>query len=490
MAGRVRRPSFVIALLLLAPAVRADLRAQLDAILSQAVNAKATAAARVLALPEGEVLYSFRADEPMKPASNMKLITTAAALHWLGTEFAFETTLALLGEDLVVIGGGDPATGDPRLTERAGADGLGLFDQWADVLTGRGQREVRGQLVLDASVFDEQLVHPSWPEAQLQKWYAAPVAGLNLNDNCIELTVWPAEKAGEPARFSVWPPNGWVRVDNRCTSGGKGPPTVGRIGRAPQYVLNGRCATRGTLQSVAVPDPVALFGDALRTHFEARGIGIVGPTVRRPVRDEAGRLPPDCLLLDVRRTPMSDVLLRCNQDSQNLFAECLLKRLGAAEQSASGRAAPQGSWEGGQRAVERFLASLSLDASQAVIDDGSGLSHANRLSAETITEVLRHVFGHAAGDLYRTSLATPGGNGTFRNRLKELRGRLFVKTGTLKGVSTLAGYVRTADEGWLCFSLLFNDVSGSTKLYRQIQESFCRVLADCEAGAATSPASE
>jgi len=467
-------------ILLCALPVRADLRARIDALLGPAAKQKVSIAARVVALPQGEVLYSFRADEPMKPASNMKLLTSAASLDRLGASFAFETVLARWGDDLVVIGGGDPATGDPRLAARAGEDRLALFDRWTEMLAAAGLTEVRGSLVLDASLFDDRLVHPSWPEDQLQQWYAAPVAGLNINDNCIDVTVRPGAGAGQPAEFAVWPPNGWVRIENRTVTGGRGFPTIGRLGRSPRYLLSGSCGRSGALQSVAVPDPVELFADSLRTRLRSRGISVRGPTVRRRVADARGGVPSDCTVLHRARTPLTVVLGRCNQNSQNLFAECLFKRLGLAESLADPRPGldrPQGSWPAGQRAVRRFLSSLGLEDERTVIDDGSGLSHENRLSARVLTEVLGHMFGRSDREVFVASLTTPGGEGTFGKRLYELEGRLFVKTGTIRGVNALSGYVRSAEGGWLCFSLLINDIPGSSAAHRQLQDAFCRLLA-------------
>jgi D-alanyl-D-alanine carboxypeptidase/D-alanyl-D-alanine-endopeptidase (penicillin-binding protein 4) len=440
------------------------------------VPSRCTVSARVLALPSGEVLYSANADAPMKPASNMKLLTSATALARLGSAFRFHTALARHGDHLVVIGGGDPATGDPVLAEMMGRDRLALFERWATVLAERGIRRIRGDLILDDTIFDDVFVHPSWPSDQLQKWYAAPVAGINLNDNCLDVTVWPAGTPGQAARFELMPPNDWTRIINQTATRRQGVPTIGWGSSPGSFVLSGPCSTHGTLQSVAVTDPVAVFGSALRTHLASRGITIDGEIRRGRVRSPHGVLAPGVSVLDDSVTPLADVILRCNRDSQNFFAEAIFKKIGYARMFNAGELNPQGSWESGRAAVMAYLLSLGLGTDGLVIDDGSGLSHDNRVTAVVLTEVLRRAFTGPDRDLFISTLATPGGDGTFRRGLIDVDDGLYVKTGTINGVRALSGYVRTGDDQWLCFSLLCNDIRGKTQPVKDAQDRFCRVL--------------
>lgn len=464
-----------MALVVCAAGVRAELRGDLDRALGD-ITARCAVSARVLALPSGEVLYSANADAPMKPASNMKLLTSATALATLGSAFRFHTALARHGDDLVVIGGGDPATGDPALAEMTGRDRLALFERWATILAERGIRRVRGDLILDDTIFDDVHVHPSWPSDQLQKWYAAPVAGINLNDNCIDVTVWPADAPGQPGNFAVMPPNDWTKIINQTVTRRQGIPTIGWGSSPGTFVLSGPCSSRGTLQSVAVTDPVAVFGSALRVHLAARGIIIEGQTRRGRARSPHGRLAPGVVVLDDAVTPLADVILRCNRDSQNFFAEAIFKQIGYARMFRAGDLKPQGSWESGRAAVAAYLDSLNLKTGRLVIDDGSGLSHDNRVTAVVLTEVLRRAFTGPDRDLFISTLATPGGDGTFRRRLTDVSDGLYVKTGTIDGVRALSGYVRTGDDQWLCFSLLCNDIRGKTQPVKDAQDRFCRVL--------------
>lgn len=472
-----------------APAVvRADLRSELDALLGAPPATSWTVAARVLELPSGNVRYSLRADQPMKPASNLKLATSAAALKSLGKDHVFETTLAMRGQDLVVIGDGDPAFADPRLAEERGEPPLAVFDRWADRLQARGVNSV-GDLILDASIFDDRFVHESWPAEQLSRWYAAPVAGLNINDNCIEVTVKPSGRPGSPTWYGVHPPNDWCKIINRSKTAAKGTPTIGRPAVDETFILAGPCGHEGTLQSIAVSDPVMLFGASLKKHLESRGVRVTGDLKRERVRNADGSLPESLRVYDIYETPISDVLLRCNRDSQNLFAEALLKHLGLAADRTAGVATPMGSRAAGAIAVLSYLQSIGADTQDIVIVDGSGLSHDNRVTAQALTEILRDRFVSDARDVFLQSLSRPGEAGTFQRRVPTLADRLFVKTGTINGVRALSGYVRSADDRWLCFSLLINDIRSNSRQVKRVQDDFCRILTNAmEAPAATSPA--
>ena len=119
-------------------------------------------------------------------------------------------------------GGGDPALGDPGLAQERGGDPLAVLRRFAAAAARGGAAGPPTSLVVDDSAFEATSTHPTWEPADLPKWYAAPVGGLNFNDNCVEFTVSPAG-TGQPARFEVFPPNGWIEVENRCTTGAKKP---------------------------------------------------------------------------------------------------------------------------------------------------------------------------------------------------------------------------------------------------------------------------
>jgi D-alanyl-D-alanine carboxypeptidase/D-alanyl-D-alanine-endopeptidase (penicillin-binding protein 4) len=461
-----KRPSAISSTLLVLLALPAPLAA--EGMASGSDNPAAVAVGeqltRLLAqLPQGTDVGLVVADSnsgtswfaqhprlPLKPASVMKLFVTAAALEHFGLDFAYETRLYARNGELLVLGSGDPGLGDERIAERHGRPLHGEFDDWAQALKDRGLATLI-TIALDDSIFDSAGRHPDWPADQAQKWYQAPVGGINFSDNCLEAHFTIADGAVNLVLQPDLPPS-FFRNELRVSA--KHAPAVSRALDQDVFVFSGTVARDDGLDPISVGHPSVFFGYALRHALEKRGVAVSGPVVRR-------RLTPaalaDAELLDVRTTPLRDVLWRANTFSQNLFAECLLKSL-AAYNSDGRRGGTAGSWEGGVRVLEAALQELGLDLHGAVFRDGSGLSHENRVTAQQIVELLITMRRHPYGELFSESLAEPGNDGTMRRRyaVPALEGRLRGKTGTIRGVRALAGYASRTDGVTLAFAVLAN----------------------------------
>jgi D-alanyl-D-alanine carboxypeptidase/D-alanyl-D-alanine-endopeptidase (penicillin-binding protein 4) len=188
---------------------------RLDAVFDRFASTGAIIHARVIELPSRRELYARRSDEPCTPASNLKLLTSATGLDLFGPAHTFKTYLAQDGDDLWLIGTGDPGTGDPRLAKAAGQTPLTMLEAWAVALEHRGIHRIPGDLVYYDGAFDEQRVHPAWSKSFLTHWYAAPASGLNFNDNSIDFTVSPGEP-DQPAKYEMMPPVDSVKIVNHC----------------------------------------------------------------------------------------------------------------------------------------------------------------------------------------------------------------------------------------------------------------------------------
>lgn len=448
------------------PVARAGaMEAQLDAALAQA-GAKTRVGLLVEDLDNRATVYASLPDEPLKPASVMKLLTTAAALLHLGPDFAFETRLLLAGDELLVIGGGDPGLGDERIARRYGRPLHWEFDAWADALRQRGVSHIR-TIALDDGIFDQELRHPDWPADQYQAWYQAPVAGLNFNDNCLDARI---TVRGGQVTLQLTPPLPAAFWTNALRVGERHHPIVRRDAGSDVVSFRGTVTKGGPFSPISVNRPTVFFGHALRQALEQRGVRVGGDVVRR-------RMTPAALAaaqpLHTVRTPLRDVLWRSNTFSQNLFAECLMKALAAHGRGGTpnGRA---GSWDEGRRVMVGALGELGLSLSGAVLRDGSGLSHDNRLTARQIVDLLVRMDRHPLSTVYRESLADAGEEGTLSRRFNDPRfhGRLVAKTGTIRGVRTLAGYVTRPDGTRLAFALLANG-EPPPELTRRVSEVLC-----------------
>ncbi len=450
----------------------AGLRARLDTLLNSHGEPKVVVGARVVELPSGQVLYDRNGSSPMIPASNMKLLIMAAAIDRLGADYHLKTVLAVRGKDLVVIGSGDPVFGDERLAQQRKETITAVFHDWAAKLQASGIRQIPGDIIIDDSVFDQQFVHPNWPDDQFQRWYEAPIGGLNFNANCTAVEVSPTSP-GQPARVRFVPGNTLLKMENKTTTGQKDTAAVNRSLSDDRIVVSGTVAKRGVLGPVTVRDPGMYFGYVLKTVLASKGIALHGNVVRQRVRLADGSLPKDCHPVAVHRTPLSDVLRRAGKDSLGMCAEALLKLLGTDDGSRTG------SWTAGRSAVEAFLKKVGVPPGQVIVDDGSGLSRNNRLSAAAMTDVLRHIQAAPGGrfDMLRASLALAGEDGTLKKRMRDphTKGRVFAKTGYINGVRTLAGYVHTRSDRWLAFAIYYNQAAKTRPLTR-IQDDACRLL--------------
>lgn len=464
------------------PAARPNdaLATELDRLLGHLPQASAVCSAVVKDLATGAVLYELNADRPLIPASNAKLFALAAAIDELGSDFAFRTVVARRGRDLIIFGDGDPALGDPRLCEADGEPITAVFARWAAALAKTGRTTIEGDLIIDESIFDGQHYHPQWDRADLNKWYGAPVGALNFHDNCIDVTVWPAAEPGQPALWNVAPPTTIVKIVNQCKSGGRGNAVIARPDFTFEYKLNGNCSRRGTLQSVPVPDPGEFFASALQHALRANGVTVQGRIRRERVRTADGHVPADCDVVATQVTPLPIVTSRIGKNSQNLFAECLLKRLGYEWSKRQGQARPVGSWETGRSAVEAFLARAGASTEGLVISDASGLSRANRASAADFVRVLAYMHRRPGWEAFYDSLSVGGRDGSLRKRMTDISGSVHAKTGYVRGVRTLSGYVETRGGRLLCFSVLFNGIRGRTAPYNKIHDDVCRLLAAWE----------
>ena len=401
----------------------------------------------------GATVYSYNAKKRLIPASNMKLITTAAALKYLGPNFEYKTQVALYNETLVVIGSGDPLLGDKDTDDKHGRPAGWIFEKIAQALQARGVREVN-DIVIDTSVFDNQRVHPRWNSRDYNKWYACEVCGLNYNDNCIEMT---ASNTGGRVSIEITPPTKFVDIVDQVEAVSSGDEAVGsyRTQQPNRIIVFGKCRTKQGPFKVAIEQPAGFFGCLLTEHLRAAGIVIKGKVLEKAL-DANARLKP----LVEFTTPIADVLERANTDSLGLAAEALIKTIDA-HNNADKRL---GSWPGGRELVRRYLSGLGVPETEINLDDGSGLSRENRLTTNAITKVLLNLSRSGNWDLFKASLAVGGEQGTIDRYFSEpkYRGKVLGKTGYISGVRAFSGVCQTQSGPYL-FSVLSNGPKGLSR---------------------------
>jgi len=414
----------------------------------------------------GAVWYAHDADALLKPASVQKLFVTAAALERFGPDFRFETRLYARGDEVWILGGGDPGFGDERIEQRQNCRLTRIFDEWAAALRAQGTTAI-GKLVLDDSIFDALVRHPDWPDDQSDRWYQAPVGGLNINNNCLDVTV---VVRGRDISLRLHPDVSTELIRNTLQRGKQQRPVLKRPPNSDVFQLSGTVTRGGPLDPVCVNQPTMFFAHAVRAALQQRGISIRGDVVRRQLTapELAG-----AKLLATHATALPDVLWRCNTFSQNMFAESLLKSLAAYGPDGQ-RGNASGSWDAGRALARATLERLGINMTGATLRDGSGLSHDNRATATQFTRLLIRMRRHPHADVFLKSLAAAGEEGSMQRRYGDsaLRGRLRGKTGTIAGVHTFAGYLTRPDGTVLAVAVLVNGPAANN-----LPPDVCKLLA-------------
>ncbi|MCU0916078.1 MAG: D-alanyl-D-alanine carboxypeptidase/D-alanyl-D-alanine-endopeptidase [Planctomycetes bacterium] len=401
----------------------------------------------------GTVVFSHNARKPMMPASNMKLVTTAAALRYLGVDFVYTTRVGLQAGALVVIGSGDPLLGDPSTDDRYNRSSGWIFQEIVQALRKHNLTEVN-DIIVDTTVFDNERVHPSWPAKDYNKWYACETCGLNFNTNCIEVS---ASNLGDSVAVSVEPRTTFVQIVNEVEPVTDDNSAIGanRTVQPNKIIVFGKCRNREGPFRVAIEQPAAFFGYCLAENLVQAGITPRGRLMEKAVTVDAGFTP----LLEFT-TPLADCLRRANTDSLGLVPEALCKTIDAYSRPDH----KNGSWAGGRERIGKYLVELGIPAEEFVIDDGSGLSRQNRLTAHGIARLLRHLYRGPHWELFQGSLAVGGEDGTIDKHFSEpqYRGRVHAKTGYISGVRALSGVCLT-DKGPYIFSILSNGPKGLSR---------------------------
>ncbi len=429
----------------------ATLAEKVDKILrNNSCTAGADVSIFVKSLRTGEVLYSKDSDRLMIPASNMKVITSMAALEMLGPTFTYKTPVSFTGlrngdvieGDLVVTGSGDPFL----VTEE-------LFIM-ANDMRRRGVKRITGNLVLDDSYFDDERFPARWKTSRQRRAYEAPLGALSLNFNSFTISIYPSSNALEKPHASLSPETPYLKIVNRLGSVNSGKSFVsidykqGDDGREI-VILRGkmRVGSKERTYYRAVKSPILYFGLTFISYLEKVGIKLDGKVIHSRTKVSSREL------FVHHSRPMYEQVANMNKFSNNFMAEQIVKTI-AAETSRA-----QGSEQKGVEKIEEFLISLGMKADRFRIYDGSGFTKENRLSTSLIVDVLEKGYRKwKGGPEFLASLAIMGRDGSVKDRLKSTNKSIRVKTGTLNSVSALSGYYPLTLDDILVFSMLFNNM--------------------------------
>lgn len=420
-------------------------------------------------------LISINAEMPMVPASNNKVFTAIWALDVLGPDYRFPTDLLLGGPiengvlrgDLYLRGSGDPAFGYPPDVDHDEfiEDPMQPLRVMAQRLASRGIRTVEGSVIGDATAFDSTLIGPDWPNdtGAGAAQYAPRVSGLAFQRNMMWVE---ARNVGGNVQVTLEPHVRVVPVIANVRTGGGRALAVRRPSEDTIRVSGGLGPARYLRFGVGVADPALMTADALITALDEAGISVMQPARLGPTPESAELFHRHLSM------PLGQMIPMLNQQSDNFFAEHLWK---AAAREAIGH----GSYtRGGPASALHFMNQAQIPPGNLYQFDGSGLSRHSRATPLALVRALVYAHRQPYSELFHRSMAVaadPNGTMSRLYRNGPAANNLHAKTGYIRGVRTLSGYVRGANGELIAFSFLYN--GGNTNGARVVQEELGELLA-------------
>lgn len=492
--------SILLAFILVTPGVAGQsanqLRETVESILADAQLQDGFWGVHIVDLSNGNVLVDYNSGRNFIPASTMKLLTTAAGLEILGPDYRFTTSLYLDGErsgsmldgNLVVRGGGDPTISDRQFIPRYPTEGdpLALFRNWALTLKENNITYVTGHIIGDSSFFDDELLGNGWAWDDEPTPFAAQISALSFNEGRLTVTATGAG-IGQPARIRVSPETDYVYVVNQSESvAGSANSRIRREPSSNTLWVESRIPAGQTLdRRISVHNPGRYFAHVFRATLREEGITIDGDPVIDSDWWQGLDYPGMQLIASHVSPPLADIAAVTNKISQNLYAEHLLRTLGA-ERCADARAIRStvdcGSAEAGLIVADTVFERAGMRTDRMRLRDGSGMSPYNMLAPIDLTKLLQYMWNHPDSnvrDTFIASLAVGGQDGTLSRRFTTgpANGRVYAKTGTVTGARNLAGYVQVPGGPPVAFAILANQFGTSTSLVTRAQNNMVEAIA-------------
>jgi len=419
----------------------------------------------VKTLSSEQVLYSQDSQKYFIPASNMKLFTTAAALQQLGADFRIRTSIYDDGNGVLrVVGRGDPSFKNAQLTILSKQ----LYQQ--------GIRQIN-QLIADDSYSQGEVINSSWEWEDIQADYGAPVNSLIINENAATLTISP-QTIGQPLKLEWAEPTEayWWKIENNTITTQANEPgfvEVNRDLKGQILRIKGQLAVNSQpeITGLAVFDPVVNFIRQFRQNLAREGI-----TVKETVRNHLST--NDKEITAVESPPLSKLLIETNVNSNNLYAEALLRSLAIKNQKPAEK--NQNTADVGLEVVRETLTQLGVEPEGYIMVDGSGLSRKNLTTPAALVQLLQAMAKSPQAEVFRASLPIAGVKGTLKNRFHNTAAEGIVqgKTGSMTGIYALSGYVNSPNYDPLVFSIMVNQSQESGKVMRTAIDEIIVLLSE------------
>ncbi|WP_262306891.1 D-alanyl-D-alanine carboxypeptidase/D-alanyl-D-alanine-endopeptidase [Neobacillus niacini] len=406
----------------------------------------------VYSLDDNKTTASYQPDQTFVPASVFKLLVTATTVSKWPKDMTIPTKVfttgnlsnsGVLNGDIILKGYGDPTLTAAKL------------DTLAMAIAAQGIQKVNGNVVVDESYFDDQLLGEEWMWDDEPYYYTAQMSALSVKENAINVNVKSGKEIGESPAVTIDLAPDYFTVVNtaKTVAGNKASLSVDRTLGKNEIVVSGTIGkdytASGTNTTLTVHDPSPFTGSVFRDLLLKQGItfknksAVVKGTTAENAREVAA----------VESAQLDDMLTNMMKNSNNFYAEMLTKQIGAKE-------AGTGSTAAGANVIHQFLVNELGVEDNFIQKDGSGLTRLDHISPHAYIELLKGMYNSPERDRFISFLPIAGKDGTLKNRMKNTaaEGKVKAKTGSMSGVNSLAGYATAKNGQTFAFSILLNGI--------------------------------
>ena len=439
-----------------------------------------TLSVNVKSVTDKKTIFAINSEKSLPSASILKLVSTATILSVLGGDFRYQTFLEYDGfinkdtltGNIYIRGTGDPALGSERFKDYPSS--TALINRWTAAIQKAGIKYIKGDVLSDASYFDNNMLADSWIWADLGNYYGAGVSGLNFNDNQYRIKFKPGVDEGDPAAFlGIEPAIPYLTFANRVTTGerGSGDKTIVYGNPLSNNVILTGTVPRGVPAfSVkgSIPDPGAYAAFALKQNL-VNVIPVISETLAVKETKPSMMLTAKTVLDEYKSPPLKEICQQANFWSVNLYADSFLKKAGKTLEGKS-------EYNDAAKAVTNYWVNRSADMRGFFIKDGSGLSPSGSVTTHNITDILSLATKEASYSDFYKGIAILGVNGTVRNLGKGTKaaGNVRAKSGSFEGTRAYAGYVTTKSGAVLSFAIIANKYQQESS--RIVSEELVRLM--------------
>lgn len=448
---------------------------KIDSLLSDDFFNYTNIGIKVINLSNKSVIYQKNNKLLFRPASNMKILTSAVALDFLGTNHNFITSLTTDGVITNNSIKGNlflKSEFDPILTEKD-------FDNLVKQLKEKGISQIDGDLILDVSNIDTLEWNRDWSWDDEPNYYAAHISSISLNGNCVDIIVKATSPGKKPQVFLSPEYQNLDIINNAITidTSSKSDITITRdwYYRNNTIIINGNISLKDkqASETVNLEKPHKQILLLFYQKLFANGIKLSGTLdIKREFANSQTLTTLAIISHDIKT-----ILKKFNKESDNLTGEMLLRLFAYKKFNTPG------SSEKGSEVVKSYITNLKLDPSKYQIIDGSGLAPTNYINNDLIITILENIYTNQEKfNIFYESLPIAGVDGTLSRRMKNspAYNNVRAKTGTINGVSSLSGYVKNKNGDILAFSIFIQNHVSQLSKARFFQDEICKILASYE----------